>query len=118
MRNELCHYGIPGMKWGVRRKTEDTVQSERKPKKRRMTIKQLRAAHRLARSAALVGLTAYTTSNAIKFSRKLPPNARSYFNKRYWRIMGPTIAMEAFMVGNNIRKLYKARRKDRTDEHQ
>lgn len=116
MDNELRHYGIPGMKWGVRREAEDTVQPERKSKKRRITIKQLRAARKLARSAALVGLTAYTTSNAMNFSRKLPPSARSYFNKRYWSLMGPTLAVETLMVGNNIRKLYKARRKDRVNE--
>ena len=56
---ELCHYGIKGMKWGVRRANKNVSYEERKQK----TYRRIK----IAREVAMVALEqAYAASVALK----------------------------------------------------
>lgn len=56
---ELCHYGIKGMKWGVRRANKNASYEERKQK----TYRRIK----IARKVAMVALgSAYVASVALK----------------------------------------------------
>ena len=100
--NELYHYGIPGMKWGVRRRSDDTATSSGTP--RRKGIDKRKLARNIAigvGTAAAIGGAAYGI-HRLRKSGKMP-NLR--------KLNGPTPLRIADKMNNQYddktKKAYK-----------
>lgn len=72
--NELCHYGVKGMKWGVRRyqNRDGSLTSEGRKRERKELRENNKKAYELGKNATIYGrATAKSMRRTIKYENKL-----------------------------------------------
>lgn len=88
----LAHYGVKGMKWGVRRK-------------RRMAEKAQQRRDKTAKLASNARITDFSTRRAERYERRLEKQKKSRYGQTNPQIIGETIKRDfgAIAVGTMVR---------------